>query len=249
MSLLRHDKRALAGHSGLIGVDEAGRGALIGPVVAAAVWFEAAFYADTRRCRQGRGINDSKQLSAENRRECFALLEQWRVEGVARTAVASASVEEIASHNIFGATRLAMDRCLRGLQEAHGSLPTVDGSMPLFSTGEAALQPKVFVDGRPLRSFFWSHTGLVDGDAKCFAVAAASIIAKVTRDRLMEQMDGEFPGYGLAKHKGYGTEEHIAALRRLGPTVHHRALFLRKLNEAGNLPVSDDQEALPLEAP
>ena len=234
MSLLRYDRRAVNGHSGLVGVDEAGRGALAGPVVAAAVWIEASFYGDARQCREGRGINDSKQLSAEERAELFVVIDQWRAAGVARVAVAAADVAEIALHNILGATRLAMDRCLRELHNASGGLPTVDdGHMPLFAAPAAApppARPRVLVDGRNLRPFFWRHEGLVDGDAKCFAIAAASIVAKVTRDRLMQVLDGEIPGYGLAKHKGYGTPEHWDALRRLGPTAHHRALFLRKMN-------------------
>ncbi len=235
MSLLRYDRRAVNGHSGLVGVDEAGRGALAGPVVAAAVWIEAAFYGDARRCREGRGINDSKQLTAEERAEFFVVIERWRADGVARVAVAAADVAEIAVHNILGATRLAMDRCLRELHAGGGGLPTADdGHMPLFAVQEEAsaapAHPRVLIDGRHLRPFFWKHEGLVDGDAKCFAIAAASIIAKVTRDRQMQALDGACPGYGLAKHKGYGTPEHWDALRRLGPTTHHRALFLRKMN-------------------
>ncbi len=236
MSLLRYDRRAVNGHSGLVGVDEAGRGALAGPVVAAAVWIEAAFYGDTRCAREGRGFNDSKQLSPDEREKFFAVIEKWRMAGVARVAVASASVEEIAVHNILGATRLAMDRCLRELQAANGGLPTVDdGNMPLFvveeSGPDAPLRPKVLIDGRNLRPFFWRHEGVVDGDAKCFAIAAASIVAKVTRDRKMRELDGECPGYGLARHKGYGTPEHWEALRKLGPAGLHRLLFLRKLNQ------------------
>jgi ribonuclease HII len=245
MSLLRYDRRAVNGHSGLVGVDEAGRGALAGPVVAAAVWMEAAFYGDARQCRSGRDINDSKLLSAEAREECFVVIEQWRADGVARVAVASADVAEIAVHNILGATRLAMDRCLRELHATTGGLTTVDdGHMPLFAVQEdspAPVRPRVLVDGRNLRPFFWKHEGLIDGDAKCFAIAAASIVAKVTRDRLMQALDGEIPGYGLAKHKGYGTPEHWDALRRLGPTAHHRALFLRNLN-AENSPTDEQTE-------
>jgi len=246
MSLLRYDKRALNGHSGLVGVDEAGRGALAGPVAAAAVWFETAFYGDARRCRRGRDINDSKQLSPEAREECFAVIEKWRADGVARVTVAMASVEEIAAHNILGATRLAMDRCLRELHESNGGLPTVDdGNMPLFAVAEdspdSPARPRVLIDGRKLRPFFWQHDGVVDGDAKCFAIAAASIVAKVMRDRRMAALDGEIPGYGLAKHKGYGTPEHWGALRRLGPTAHHRALFLRKLNPE-NSPADEQAE-------
>jgi ribonuclease HII len=246
MSLLRYDRRAVQGHSGLIGVDEAGRGALAGPVVAAAVWIEATFYGDARSCRQARGINDSKQLSPDDRAECFAVIEKWRAEGLARVAVASADVTEIALHNILGATRIAMDRCLRALHEHNGGLQTVDdGEMPLFAVAEdppqAPALPRVLIDGRKLKPFFWRHDGVVDGDAKCFAIAAASVVAKVTRDRMMQALDQECPGYGIAKHKGYGTPEHWDALRRLGPTAHHRALFLRNLN-AENSPTEEQKE-------
>jgi ribonuclease HII len=213
--------------------------------VAAAVWLEAAFYGDARRCREGRGINDSKQLSPEERAEFFVVIEQWRADGVARVAVAAADVAEIATHNILGATRLAMDRCLRELHAASGGLPTVDdGHMPLFAApadGIAPAGPRVLIDGRNLRPFFWKHEGLVDGDAKCFAIAAASIVAKVTRDRQMQTLDSDCPGYGLAKHKGYGTPEHLDALRRLGPTAQHRPLFLRNLN-AENGPANEQAE-------
>ncbi len=229
MKLLRYDCRRLPGCSGLVGVDEAGRGAFAGPVVAAAVWFDTAFYQDQRR-RAGRRVNDSKQLTAAQRTECFAVIEEWRAEGLARVAVASASVEEIAAHNIFGATRLAMDRCLQALHALTGGLPTAGEDTPLFAAAAAPpLRPRILVDGRPLRPFSWPHEGLIDGDAKSFAIAAASIVAKVTRDRKMVELDGEYPGYGLARHKGYGTKAHCAALREKGPCRVHRPLFLRKL--------------------
>ncbi|MGH8336297.1 MAG: ribonuclease HII, partial [Gammaproteobacteria bacterium] len=184
-------------------------------------------------------------LSPDARAECFAIIEKWRAGSMARVTVAFSSVEEIAVHNIFGATRLAMDRCLRELHRSNGGLPTVDdGNMPLFveeTTTPPPPRPRVLIDGRPLRPFFWQHDGLVDGDAKCFAIAAASIVAKVVRDQKMTELDGEIPGYGLAKHKGYGTPEHWEALRRLGPTTHHRSLFLRKMN-ADNSPANDQAE-------
>jgi ribonuclease HII len=234
MSLLRHDRRAMRGHSGLVGVDEAGRGALAGPVVAAAVWLRADFYADARRCRMGRGINDSKQLTREKREVFFAMIEQWRADGVARVAVAASDVAEIAAYNILGATRLAMDRCLCQLHGIDAGLPTVEQGTALFTSGQsgqtAPARPRILVDGRPLRPFSWPHDGIIDGDAKSFAIAAASIVAKVTRDRGMAALDGDCPGYGLARHKGYGTKAHWAALRSRGPSPHHRALFLRKLN-------------------
>jgi ribonuclease HII len=221
--------------SGLVGVDEAGRGAFAGPVVATTVWLKTSFYQDKRR-HAGRQVNDSKQLTAAQRTACFAVIEEWRAAGLVRVAVASASVEEIAAHNIFGATRLAMDRCLQALHAASGGLPTAGEDTPLFTAATPPpLRPRILVDGRPLRPFSWPHEGLIDGDAKSFAIAAASIVAKVTRDRKMAELDGEFPGYGLARHKGYGTKEHCAALREKGPCREHRLLFLRKLEAKGEL--------------
>jgi len=234
MRLWNHDCRAVNGFAGLVGVDEAGRGCLAGPVVAAAVWLEAAFYTEKRRRREGWKINDSKQLTAEAREQCYAVIEAWRADGCARVAVASASVEEIAAHNILGATRLAMDRCLRALHSLAAGLPTMEGDMPLFTNGGTPARcARILVDGRKLRPFAWPHDGLVGGDGKSLAIAAASIVAKVTRDRRMAELDGEFPGYGLARHKGYGTREHQAALRRLGACREHRALFLRKFQDGG----------------
>jgi ribonuclease HII len=234
MRLWNHDCRAVRGFTGLVGVDEAGRGCLAGPVVAAAVWLEDTFYTEKRRRREGRGINDSKQLDRAAREKCYAVIETWRADGCARVAVASASVEEIAAHNILGATRLAMDRCLRALPSLTAGLPTMEEEMPLFTNGGTPTRcARILVDGRKLRPFSWVHEGLVGGDGKSLAIAAASIVAKVTRDRRMAELDREFPGYGLARHKGYGTREHQAALRRLGACREHRALFLRKLQGAG----------------
>jgi ribonuclease HII len=88
---------------------------------------------------------------------------------------------------------------------------------------------RVLVDGLALRNFPYPHTGLVNGDARSLCIAMASIIAKVTRDRLMNALDAKFPGYGFAQHKGYGTDEHREAVLRLGRTPQHRGLFLRKL--------------------
>ena len=105
----------------------------------------------------------------------------------------------------------------------------------LFSSPEeiASFQPKVscriMIDGLPLRNFAYPHFAVVNGDARSLCIAMASIVAKVTRDRLMAELDGKFPGYGFAQHKGYATEEHRGAVLKLGRCLHHRDLFLRKL--------------------
>jgi ribonuclease HII len=176
----------------MAGVDEAGRGPLAGPVVAAAVILD-----DTRRIR---GLADSKVLSPLQREKLF---DQIREKSLC-CSVALASVDEIDTLNIFHATMLAMKRAVDGLR----------------------LKPaKVLVDGNRLPKLDVFCEAIVDGDAKVKAISAASIIAKVTRDRMLQELHQEFPQYGFASHKGYGTPEHLEALRVHGPCVHHRKFF------------------------
>mgnify|MGYP003585062875 FL=1 len=178
---------------GLIaGVDEAGRGPLAGPVVAAAVILDEQ--------QPIQGLADSKKLSATRREQ---LQDGIRAKALC-CCVASASVEEIAQLNILQATLLAMRRAVEGLR------------LPPY---------KVLVDGNCLPVLKIRAEAVVQGDALVPAISAASILAKVTRDRWCMQYDEQFPGYGFAKHKGYGTAEHLAALQRLGPTPAHRCGF------------------------
>ena len=176
------------------GVDEAGRGPLAGPVVAAAVVLN--------RRKVPKGIDDSKKLCANAREDlCGA------IRGVAAVGVGIATVEEIDSLNILWATMLAMHRAVDALIAA-GTAPAM-----------------ILVDGN--RCPKWPHTSIaiVDGDALCLSIAAASIVAKHERDRMMHAYDAAHPGYGWANNKGYGTREHQAALARLGPTALHRRSF------------------------
>ena len=174
------------------GVDEAGRGPLAGPVVAAAVILD-----DQRPIK---GLADSKLLSALQRER---LNEQILTRALC-CSVAQASVEEIDAHNILQATLLAMRRAVEGLR----------------------LKPiKVLVDGNRLPVLDMLAEAIVRGDARVKAISAASILAKVHRDRLCEQLHAEFPHYGFAGHKGYGTPEHLEALLRHGACVHHRRSF------------------------
>ena len=145
------------------------------------------------------GVFDSKQLAEAEREELFEAL--YALPGI-RIGVASASAEEIDRLNILRATHEAMRRAVAKIAEADF----------------------VLVDGLPVQ-FTLPSRNIVKGDAKCASIAAASIIAKVTRDREMVQLDEEFPGYGFAKHKGYGTAEHLEALKKLGPTPIHRKSF------------------------
>lgn len=173
------------------GIDEAGRGPLAGPVVAACVVMPPQPLLP--------GVDDSKKLS-EKRRE--ALFEGVR--GCARfVGVGVATAREIDELNILQATRLAMARASQG---APCDLFLVDAIDRLDVPGEVR--------------------GIIHGDALCYSIAAASIIAKVTRDRMMRELDARYPQYGFAAHKGYGTRAHIEALRTLGPCPEHRRSFI-----------------------
>ncbi|RPH84073.1 MAG: ribonuclease HII [Candidatus Rokuibacteriota bacterium] len=175
------------------GVDEAGRGPLAGPVVAAAV-----VIAPDRRVR---GLADSKVLPPERREELFALIHE-RAVAVGVGIVDHLTIDRI---NILEATRVAMSQALAAL----------------------ALVPELIItDFVSLRACPCPQRNLVDGDARCASVAAASIVAKVTRDRLMRELDPEYPAYGFAKHKGYATAEHIAAIDRHGLCTLHRRSFV-----------------------
>ena len=178
---------------GLIaGVDEAGRGPLAGPVVAAAVILD-----DLRPIR---GLADSKTLTALQRERLYDQI----MSRALCCSVAQASVEEIDQINILQATLLAMRRAVEGLR----------------------LRPvKVLVDGNRLPTLDVLAEAIVKGDARVKAISAASILAKVHRDRLCAQLHEEYPHYGFAGHKGYGTPEHLAALRTHGACVHHRRSF------------------------
>ncbi|WP_093379098.1 ribonuclease HII [Variovorax sp. OV329] len=176
----------------MAGVDEAGRGPLAGPVVAAAVILD-----DLRPIR---GLADSKVLSPKQRERLY---DQIMAKALC-CSVAMASVEEIDTHNILQATMLAMRRAVEGLR----------------------LKPaKVLVDGNRLPTLDVLAEAVVGGDARIKAISAASILAKVHRDRLCEELHTQFPHYGFAAHKGYGTPEHLEALRVHGACVHHRRSF------------------------
>jgi ribonuclease HII len=179
----------------IVGVDEAGRGPLAGPVVAAAVVLD--------RRRVPKGIDDSKKLCAE-RREALSI----ELRRKACVGVGIATVEEIDTLNIYWATMLAMERAVEALVECLGAEPAM-----------------VLVDGNRLPRWRHTATAIVSGDALCLSIAAASIIAKHERDRMMRDYDRDHPGYGWAANKGYGTADHREALTRLGPTPLHRRSF------------------------
>lgn len=228
------DLKHIQGVNSLIGVDEVGRGAFAGPVVAAAVVVTRDFLESRWAIAKGGKVNDSKVLTAEQREELWSEFEGLSAKGLIHANYGVASVEEIEQLNILGATKLAMRRALEAIHPPEAFEPTRE-EPDLFSSFEErksftpTVSAKVLIDGLALRGFPYPHTAFVNGDARSLCIAMASIIAKVTRDRLMVKMESEYPGYGFAQHKGYGTVEHRDAVMRLGRCLQHREAFLRKL--------------------
>lgn len=184
------------GYQLICGVDEAGRGPLAGPVCAAAVILPS--HADIP------GLNDSKKLSDQKRRELFPLIQEKAI----ACAIAFSSEKEIDDVNILQATFLAMQRAVSQL----------------------SIQPDyILVDGNRLPDFCTPAQAVVKGDSLSMSIAAASVLAKVTRDDLMLQMAEKYPSYGFGIHKGYGTKAHYEALAAHGPCAIHRMTFLKKL--------------------
>ena len=191
---LRHERTLYkAGVEIIAGIDEAGRGPLAGPVVAAAVILPAKFRHKT--------LNDSKQLTAQRREEIYGELT-----GTAEIswAVCAVGTEEIDRLNILRASHEAMRLAVAALRMA---------------------PQHVLIDGRPVLPFPFPQTAVIDGDRQSFSIAAASVIAKVTRDRIMVEMDAQFPGYEFGRHKGYSTRLHLERLQAHGPCPIHRRSF------------------------
>ena len=181
----------------LAGVDEVGRGPLAGPVVACAVVMPP----DRRAIA---GVNDSKQLDHATRIELAVRIREQALV----ISLGAASAREVDRVNIYHATVLAMQRALARIPARLGESPH-----------------HVLVDGKPLRTLGVVHTAVVKGDAKCYAIACASIIAKVTRDRLMTSLSQRYPHFAWERNSGYGTAFHRGALAQHGLTPHHRRSF------------------------
>lgn len=229
------DLKQIAGFDTLIGVDEAGRGALAGPVVAGAVRVSREFLEGRWAQARASKVNDSKQLSPEQRDEVFADLQELVAAGEIAMGVGRAEVGEIESLNILGATKLAMRRAMEQIYPPEvfrqREEPDLFSAPEALATFQPTVNCRVLIDGLKLRGFPYPHEGVVHGDARSLSIAMASVAAKVTRDRAMVAMDGEYPGYGFAAHKGYGTEEHREALLRQGRCFQHRDKFVRSFLE------------------
>lgn len=192
--LLKYEREKFCTFPVIAGVDEAGRGPLAGPVVAACVVMgEGAIP----------GVADSKTVSEQKREMLYDVI----LANAAAWGVGIVDAKTIDEVNILNATKLAFSIAYQNMDH----IPSA-----------------VIIDGRDAISLPVPCFSVIKGDGCCYSIAAASIIAKVTRDRIMRDMDGIYPGYGFSKHKGYGTAEHIAALRKLGPCAEHRRLFIRK---------------------
>lgn len=188
----------LRGYKNICGVDEAGRGPLCGPVVAAACILPDGLFIE--------GLNDSKKLTEKKREALFDVI----CESAVAYCIAEASVEEINEMNILEADLLAMRRAIDGL---------------------AVKADFAIIDGNIARDFQIPAMAVVKGDSRSMNIAAASILAKVTRDRMCIDLDTQYPQYEIAKHKGYGTKAHMEALRKYGPSPIHRKKFIRFLDE------------------
>ena len=192
------EKHYLEGYTAVCGCDEAGRGPLCGPVVAAAVILP--------RDLEIEGLNDSKKLSEKKREMLFEVIKEKAL----AYAIAEATPAEIDEINILNASMLAMRRAVEALE--------VKADFAL-------------IDGNCSRGFEIPTETVVKGDAKSYSIAAASILAKVTRDRQCIELDRAYPEYGIAKHKGYPTKEHMDAVREHGPASIYRKSFLKFLDK------------------
>jgi len=189
-----------SGIARVAGVDEAGRGPLAGPVVAAAVILPAR-WAESGLPAELTGLNDSKQLTEAQRKKFFAFLTGTGEIEFGIAEISAAVIDEI---NILQATHRAMNAALAQL---------------------SPLPPHALVDGRPVKTLCVPQTAIVKGDARSFSIAAASVLAKVTRDRRMREFAAQFPAYGFTEHKGYGTAKHLAAIAQHGACPIHRKTF------------------------
>ena len=196
-----YERECLAnGYCFIAGIDEVGRGPLAGPVVASSAMFSSEVI-KAGLPNSLKDVNDSKKLSEKKREHLFDVLNDF--DGV-DFGISIIESEEIDRINILQATHKAMSKSLISLEHNPDHL---------------------LVDGRPVKSLGKSQSAIVKGDSLSYSIGAASIIAKVTRDRIMKKFDLKFPGYGFSSNKGYGTREHLNALNDLGPCSIHRLTF------------------------
>lgn len=245
-----HDRKLTGSRCGIVGVDEAGRGCLAGPVVAAAVVLPVAFFRDAKNRKRTEEMNDSKQFNENKREQLYSVIMEMVEKRILFGAFGQASIDEIESRNIVGATCLAMHRAMDKVSDQSAGIwnPTSKKNFELFQTQEKKKRIwSVVIDGRPMKKLSYQHDGLIKGDTKSLAIAMASILAKVTRDRYMRELHEQFPFFGFDSNKGYGAPVHLNALKNYGPTEHHRPRFLRNIalgNSESSVPSNGEQSQL-----
>ena len=218
-----YDRKEAKRSLGIVGVDEAGRGCLAGPVVAGAVVLPALFFLKAANRKACGEMNDSKHFAEERREELYAVILSLADRG-----------------ELFWASGEASEKS-KGLWS-----PEPKSEDDLFSNTGLSTDEKRWVarvDGRPMKKLPYDHTGLVKGDTISLAVAMGSLIAKVTRDRMMREFAEEFPAYDFASNKGYGAPNHLKALKKSGPTRLHRPRFLRNLLPETEEAKQDDSQS------
>ncbi len=277
LPLIDFDRHAIQNYAGLIGIDEAGRGALAGPVVAAAVWLSSDFLKNIKLDGLLAKVNDSKQLSPDLREGIFQVILELEAKQSLCYSYAMRESQAIDASNILRTTQEAMAECLlklhkeadklekeflakepRALDEENAqnntelSLSFCDSfgyiaendSEGLFSKphkGAKAQKPaRILIDGSPLKNIPYPHTTLVKGDTQSFAIALASIVAKVKRDRYMRECQKDYPHFSFSEHKGYGTAHHREEILQFGPSPLHRASFLKKLYKEQEKPLQTE---------
>jgi ribonuclease HII len=207
------DREMMTNSTHLIGVDEAGRGPLAGPVIVCGTKISHDFLQHIENFPQLFAVNDSKKLSSEKREALFQYLLKLRKQKLIQFTTSSRDSATIDKINIFEATTTAM----------------ADVIARLFFPGT-----KILIDGNPLKRLSFPHFGIVKGDSKSFCTGMASIIAKVIRDRIMNFLGKKYPQYGFEKHKGYGTAAHISMIQQYGLSPIHRATFCKHFSSPLN---------------
>ena len=242
-TLADFDCEYMLGRLWLVGIDEAGRGALAGPVCAGAVAVSDKLYKSQKHLDFLAGLNDSKKLSESARESLYKRLEELKALGFIDFEAGFASVEEIERENILVATQIAMARACEAINIRQNlKLRSTSAVATLFGESPIDLSlSDVLIDGKPMKKFPYIHHAIVKGDASSLAIAAASIVAKVSRDRFMTNLALKYPRFGFDVHKGYGTAAHSQALMLYGASEVHRPSFLKKLRAE---PIEDNQGEL-----
>lgn len=234
--LIAFDRTAVQNYEAILGIDEAGRGALAGPVVAAAVWVNSPFLKSDTIDAMQLMVNDSKKLSSEKRQALFKYIQELESKQYIRYTYSLRDAQAIDQLNILRATHQAMHECLQKLeilpkQDGFGELPFTDNLFHFKNRSENLKKVRILIDGLPLKNLPYDHTGLIKGDAQSFSIALASIVAKVVRDDWMIKAQGQYPAYSFSEHKGYGTASHREEILTHGVTPIHRLSFLKNLEQ------------------